>query len=326
MARTLTQNLDTLYTTTFQKRRKDIIDNIFTTTPLFYKLVKSGKARAEEGGRFIEEALEYAKNDTVKYFGKGDNFPIQDLEILTTSYWDWKYLGGSLTRYFTDEQKNRGKEAIIKMVTSKIDNLQRSLVDKMEVAMFSDGTGDGGKAIDGLGNIIAVAPTTGTVGTINRATYSWWRNNYKSMSGESMSVYLRKRMNTMFNDCGQQGEGISRFPDLIVTTQDVYEAYENELVEIKQVVNKEVGDLGFGDLTYKGRPITWSPSAPSGTMRFINTNFLEWVYDKYAQFDLTEWKAIPDQPNDRTAQAVVVGNLVCSNCKRQGVILAATTA
>jgi hypothetical protein len=317
---TYIEQLDNLYTTTFQLRRREIIDNIFNATPLFYILTKKGKRKGEEGGRWLEIPLEYAKNTTVSFFAKGDTIDITEGEFLTVARWDWKYLAGSIVRYFVDEQKNKGKAAIISLVNSKIDNLQRSLIDKLETSMFGDGTSDDGKAIDGLGNIVATTPTSGTVGGINRASYTWWRNQYKNMTGEDVSVYLRKRFNNMFNLCGQQGEGVSRFPDLIVCAQDVYEAYEAELLEIKQIVNKEIGDLGFGDLQYKGRPITWSPSCPSGYAYFLNTNFLEWRYDSTQQFELTNWKEIPDQVNDRVAQAVVVGNLVCSNCSRQGVI------
>ena len=238
------EELDSLYTTTFQLRRKEIVDQVFLSTPFWYLLTKGGKRRTEQGGRWIEVPLAYSKNETVKYFGKGDTISIQDTDPLTVARWNWKYLAGTIARYFVDDQRNRGRGAVINLMNAKIDNLQRSLIDKMEVSLFGDGTGDSGKAIDGLGNIVAIAPGTGTVAGINRASYDWWRNNYKNMSGEAASVYLRKRMNTMFNDCGRLGEGVSRFPTLMICAQNVYEMYENELVEIKQIVNKELGDLG----------------------------------------------------------------------------------
>ena len=46
---------------------------------------------------------------------------------------------------------------LIKKVNADIDNLQSSLIDKLETSLFSDGTGDSGLAIDGVGNIIAEA-------------------------------------------------------------------------------------------------------------------------------------------------------------------------
>lgn len=322
MALSYTEQLDTMYTTTFQLRRKEIVDNIFNATPFWYQMTKKGKKRTEEGGRWIEVPLQYAKNETVQFFGKGDTISINDTQPLTVARYDWKYLAGSVVRYFVDDQRNRGKSAVIKLMNAKIDNLQSSLIDKLEESLFGDGTGDDGKAIDGLDNLVAILPTTGTPGQIDRSVYTWWRNNYKSMTGLSASVYLRKEMSKMFNNCGQQGEGVTRFPDIVITSQAVYEYYESECLEVGRILmgDKKMADLGFGELAYKGRPITWSPALTAARMYFLNTNFIEWVADPIANFDMTEWKPIVDQPNDRVAQVVAVGNVVMGNAKRQGVM------
>lgn len=327
MALNYTEQLDTLYTTTFQLRRKRIIDQIFTATPFWYMLSKKGKKRTESGGRWIEIPLQYAKNETVQFFGKGGTISINDTQPLTVARWNWKYLAGSIVRYFVDDQRNRGQTAVLNLMNAKIDNLQSSLIDKLETSLFSDGSGDNGLAIDGLGNIISTS-TTGTVGGIDRSTYSWWRNQATSMTAKSASIYLRSYMSTMFNNCGSQGEGVTRFPDLIVTDQTTYEYYESECLEISRINigDKNLADLGFGDLAYKGRPMTWSPAATAQRMYFLNTNFIEWVADPIANFDMTDWKAIVDQPNDRVAQIVAVGNVVTSNCKRLGLLYLIDTA
>lgn len=327
MALSYTEQLDSLYTTTFQLRRKEIVDQIFNATPFWYMLTKKGKKRTESGGRWIEVPLQYAKNETVQFFGKGDTISINDTQPLTVARYDWKYLAGSIVRYFVDDQRNRGQSAVINLMNAKIDNLQRSLIDKLEESLFSDGTSDGNKAIDGLENLVSNS-TTGTVGQIDRSSYTWWRNNIQTMASASASIYLRGYMNTMFNNCGQQGEGVTRFPDLIVTDQTTYEYYESEAMEIARINigDKTLADLGFGDLAFKGRPITWSPAASSQRMYFINTNFIEWVADPIANFDMTDWKPIIDQPNDRVAQVVTVGNVVLSNSKRQGCIYSINTA
>lgn len=126
----------------------------------------------------------------------------------------------------------------------------------------------------------------------------------------------------MFNDCGQLGKGVTRFPDIIVCAQDVHEMYENEALEISRIIisDRKMADLGFGDIAYKGRPITWSPSCPSGSMYFLNTSVLEWVADPIENFTLGDWLPIVNQPRDVVAHSMTVGNLVSSNCKRLGVI------
>jgi len=311
-----------MYTTTWYLRRKEIVDNVFNATPFWYLLSKKGKRSTQSGGRSIEIPLQYAKNETVKFIGRGGTVELEATDPLTVVHWNWKYLTGHIIRYFADFQQNRGQAQLIKKVNADIDNLQSSLIDKLESALFSDGTGDDNMAVDGLANIVATLPTTGTVGNLDRATYSWWRNNYKSMSGEAASIYLRKRMNTMFNDCGKQGEGVSRFPDIVVTDQTVYEMYESECLEIARILigDRKMADLGFGDLAFKGRPITWSPSCTAGYMYFLNTSVMEWVSDPIENFTLGEWLPIVNQPRDVVAHAMTVGNLTAGNCKRLGVI------
>ena len=319
---TYTEQLDSLYATTWVLRRKEVIDQVFEATPFWYLLSRKGKRKTQSGGRYIEIPLQYAKNETVQFIGKGGVVSLQATDALTVAHFEWKYLTGHIIRYFADFQKNRGEAQLTNKVNADIDNLQASLIDKIEEALFGDGTGDSGKAINGLGNLVATNPTTGTVGNINRATYSWWRNNYKDMSGEAASLYLRKRMNTMFNDCGKYGEGVRRFPDIIVCSQDVYELYEDEVLEISRITigDKKIADLGFGDLAYKGRPMTWSPSCPSGYLYMLNTNYIEWVADPVENFTMGEWLPIVNQPRDRVAHVMAVCNLVISNARKHGVI------
>jgi hypothetical protein len=62
MAATLTEQLNTMYTTTWYLRRKEVVDNIFNATPFWYLLTKKGKRSTQTGGRAIEIPLQYAYN------------------------------------------------------------------------------------------------------------------------------------------------------------------------------------------------------------------------------------------------------------------------
>lgn len=316
---TLTSNLDTLYTTTWQLRRKDIVDQLFEATPFFSSISKS--RRTESGGTFIEVPLSKSANPTFTYFKKGGTVSINDSDPLTTAKYDWKYAAISIVRDMVDEQKNRGEAAVKKMVTVKLDNARDTMIDEFEQSLFSDGSAFEGDEIDGLGVYVPNSPLTGTVANINRATYSWWRSQYKDMSSRPASVYLRKDMSNMYNTCGKLGKGIKRNPNLIITDQTVYELYEDECAEIQQVHNSTgVGALGFGDLEFRTIPLTWSPSATSGKMFFLNTNYFEWVVDSGYNFEMDDWKGIPNQPKTRVTQIVVAANIVASSLARLGVL------
>lgn len=321
--RTRTEQLDTMYTTTWVARKKEIIDQVFKAVPLFLLMDRRGHRKQQRGGRNIEIPLRIGKNTSVQFIGRGDSVTFVDDDNLSVANYDWGYLTGHILRYFQDFQQNRGSAELKNKVNEDIDNLRDSSIDRLESAMFGDGSGDDGKAIDGLQSLVPTDPSTGTVGGINRANYSWWRNNYYDMDGEEVTVLLTDRMTTMFNDCGVYGMGVSRFPDLIVTDQTTYESYERECRELGQIAltaDQQMADLGFGELLFKGRHITWSPSCPSGYMWFLNSHYLYWTVDPIENLNLGEWLSIPNQPRDRIAHLMTVGNLGASNSRKQGVI------
>ena len=311
---TLTEQLDSLYTTTWQLMRKEAIDNIFKATPFWFWLTAKERRRTEQGGRWIGVPLEYRKNETVQSFGKGDTISTQDTDPLTMAKYDWKYVAGTIVRYYQDDQQNRGKAQIMSLAKAKFRNLEQSLIDKLEADLFGDGTGNSGKDIHGLGLLVS-ENGTGVVGGINASNETWWKNQYKDMTNRTPTTYLLSDMRTMFNDCSKGNDT----PTIIVTDQSSYELYEDEVMEQKQIVNKELGDAMFENILFKGRPLVWSPSCPAGSMYFLNDRYLEWVADEAINFEMTDWK--PAQNNlDRVAQIAVAGNLICSARSRQGVL------
>ncbi len=55
-------------------------------------------------------------------------------------------------------------------------------------------------------------------------------------------------------------------------------------------------------------------------MYFLNTKDIKFRYDPQIFFDMTEWKPIPEQVNDRVAQIMLAGNLVARRRRTSGVI------
>lgn len=321
---TRTETLDDLYTSTWNNRKADVVDNIFTATDT-YKLLKSkGSIRLNgTGGRYLEIPLMYAKNETVTSLDKGDTISISDTKFLTVAQFEWKFVAGSIVRYYVDDAKNKSKQQHLSLANAKIDNLEMSMIDKFETFIFGDGTGNGGKDPDGLGNLVSASPSSSlTVGNINQSTYSWWRNKQAASSG-SAAVYLLSDMRSLFNNCST-GQA-SNTPDMIVTTQTVYEYYEDEVQEQKQIVNQTTGDAMMIRVVFKGVPVIWSSQCPTGYMYFLNSKFIGLEVDPDINMTATEWKTIPNQL-DRVMQIVWKGNLITSRRASLGVLTGITTA
>lgn len=323
MALTLSEALDNLYTTTWQNMKDTVRDQIFDATPFWFWLKDKGKLEPVAGGRFLTEPLQYAKNDNVSWLKKGGTVQLNDYEFLTVAQYDWKYQAASIVRFGVDDQQNRGKNQIISLMNSKLENTRNSIIDDLETKLFAGQAS--GNEFDGLRFLVADDPTSSsnTVGSIDPSTYTWWRNKYKDLTGSSFAANGVAEMRTMLNNCTNNLRMDA--PDIIVTGQTPYEWYEDENLDYYRTYDRKLADMGFKNQSFKDIPMVWSPSC-ADRMYFLNTNYIKFVYDPMMYFDMTEWKPIPDQPNDRAAQIMLAGSFTVSRRRCQGVIFNIDTA
>lgn len=322
--RTLTETLDNLYTSTWQNMKSTLIDNIFDASPFYWWLKNNGGIENVEGGRFITEPIRYAKNDVISWIGKGDAVSLNDVEFMTIANYDWRYLVGSLVRFGIDDQQNRGRNQIINFATAKIENMKDSLIDTLETALFQ-GAGSKTTGVDGLQLLVADDPTAAaSPGGIPQNTQTWWRNQTSNLTGVSFATSGVDRMRTLLNNALNNLRNDR--PNIVLTHQTPYEYYEDAVFDKYRVVDNKLADAGFMNQTFKGIPMTWSPKCASTRMYFLNTKFIKLVIDPMMNFDMTEWKAIPDQPNDRAAQIVTACQLITSRRRVHAVLRGIDTA
>ena len=196
----------------------------------------------------------------------------------------------------------------LNLVESKLNTAERNIYEELERVMFSDGTGD--DEPNGTENLIAQAPATGTVHGLDRATYTWWRNQYAASTGNA-ALYLASDMRTALNDVTKYSR--TEISDIaLVTDQTSYELYEDVCMDIKILQNTMMADAGFETINFKGRPLMWCPSAPSGKMFFINPNYYNLYVDEDYFMEMTNWKEIVNQPFDKAAQIVCALNACTS--------------
>jgi hypothetical protein len=320
----LTEAIDNLYTTTWQHMKGTAVDNIFDSTPLWFWLRSNGRLKTQVGGRHIVESIEYAKNDGVKFLGKGGTVSMNDREFLTEAFYDWRYLVAPLVRFGVDDQVNRGRTKIMSLVNSKLSNAENSLIDTLETTMFA-GAGAVNGAFDGLQHLVADDPTASVeIGLINQNTNTFWRNKFSDMTGVSFATSGIDRMRTMLNDV--MNNRLKDRTDIIVSGQSPYEFYEDAAFTKLEVQNTKLAELGFEHQVFKGIPMIWSPACSNQRMYFLNTRFISVVYDPGMYFDMTEWKPIPEQVNDRAAQIASAITTTTNRRRVQGVIMDIDTA
>lgn len=323
MALSLTEQLDNLYTTTWQHMKDTVRDQIFDASPFWFWLKEKGKLKSVSGGRFLTEPLQFDTNDNLTWLTKGGTVPLNDYEFLTIAKYDWNYLAASLVRFGIDDQQNRGKSQIINLMNAKMENTQNSIINELETRLFAGESSS--NQFDGLQHLVADDPTAAgnDVGEIDPSVYTWWRNQFDNMTGVSFATSGIARMRTMLNDASSNLRMDA--PDIIVTDQTTYERYEDENLSYYRTYDRKLADMGFKNQEFKGIPMIWSPSCTQ-RMYFLNTNFISFQYDPMLYFDMTEWKSIPDQPNDRAAQIMLAAAFTVSRRRCQGVMFNMDTA
>ena len=313
---TRTETLDNLYTTTWYHTRDSVADNVFDMYPLFFWMRDKGKLRPVEGGRFIEDPIAFDENTNITWIKKGGTVSLGDYEFLTVAHWDWFYLVAPLVRFGVDDQQNRGRMAILNLLQQKINNTRIGLAKELETVLFAGAAS--GDEFDGLQRLVADNPAASVdIAGIDQNVNSWWRNKFTDMTTESFAAFGFNRMRTILNNVSNNGNAAR--PDIIVSGQNPYEYYEDSILDFYRINSNLLGDAGFQNIMFKGIPMVWSPSC--GTrMYFLNTEHLSMVYDPDMFFDMTEWKAIPDQVRDRAEQIIFATSFTTNRRRAHGVI------
>lgn len=316
---TFSEAVDNLYVTTWQNMKDDAKDQIYDATPFWFWMKSNGKIEHVTGGRFITEPLRYAKHDQLVWLGKGGTVPLEDKEFLTAARFDWRYLAISVVRFGIDDQQNVGKNQIINFMTAKLENAKQGGMDEIE-RVLAQGQGSVTLGLDGLQWLVADNPTlaTNTVGQIDPSVNTWWRNKTKNMTGLSFASNGINEIRTMLNNVSNNVR--QDRPDIFVSGQTPYEFYEDTVLEFYRTTNTKLADAGFQNQSYKGIPWIWTPSIANTRLYMLNTQFLKLVIDPRMEFDMTEWKPIPEQVNDRAAQIVLAAQFITSRRRCQGVM------
>ena len=156
---------------------------------------------------------------------------------------------------------------------------------------------------------------TGTYAGINSSTYTWWASDVESTATTLTLAYMR----TAFNTPSLGGKDT---PNLIVTTQTLFEKYESLLtstIQMQAEGTKKMADGGFQVLEYKGQPIVWDENCTAGYMYFLNTNHMKLVVHKDANFEVSDFVK-PENQDARVAQILFMGNLTCDRRKSFGLL------
>ena len=260
---------DALLTTTLANYREKLVDNIFDDLPLLsYLNGKLGKAmrgstvkRVLDGGESIVEHLLFEQNSGIDSYSGSETLDTTLQEGMTIARYNWKQYSVPVGITGLEKRNNQGEAAMINLLDAKMKQSTMTIKDRLNVDAFSDGTGNSSKNILGLEAIIS---TSSTLGGLSPTTYSWWQSSVNA-SGGSFAAGGVDAMRTKYNDLSFG----SNKPDLIITTQTVFEYYEKAMQPQERFIDTSTADAGFQNLTFKGVPVVFDRDCTSGVMYML---------------------------------------------------------
>jgi len=317
-------NLSEIVTTTLRNRTGKLADNVTKNNALLMRLKKRGKVKPVSGGRTIVQELEYAENGTFKRYSGYELLNIAPSTVFTAAEFNYAQAAVAVSISGLEELQNSGENAIIDLLESRIGNAERTLVNNIALDCYSDGTSDGGKQIGGLALLIDLTPATGTVGGIDAATWSFWRNVAYDSTTDGGAAATAANIQSYMNRVYLQLVRGTDKPDLIIAGNEYYRLYLESLQAIQRVTSDEMAQAGFESLKYMGSDVVLDGGYGGGCdtqrMYFINTNYLYFRPHTNRNF-----APIGDERMAVNQDAMVkligfAGNMTCSNRFLQGVL------
>lgn len=312
-----TPNVGELIATTIQARNREFADNVTNNVAILNQLQEKGRIETCDGGDQIFEELSFTDNTTVDSYDGYDTLNTGQQQVLDVASFAWKQYAGSVAVAGRELRQNSGRERMISLVTSRIQNLKESFKNRVALDAYGDGTGNAGKNITGLGAAIPTDPTTGTYGGINRATFTFWRPQINA-PGALTSTTIQGQMNTLWMACTRNTDK----PDLILSDNVLYGLFQGSLQAIQRVSDPKKATAGFQNLVYNTAPVILDGgiggNCPLKTMFFINSDYLKWRPHVDENFTMLPDARQPVNQNATIRFMGFMGNLTCRGAKLQG--------
>lgn len=287
-----------------------MVDDIYKSSPLFTRL-RTRNAERFEGGATIRHPIMYAKLKGGA-FTRGGSFDTSYVQTDTALEVNVKFYYVNCTLFGTDNVLNRGPEAAMSLVESKMVNASGRMADLLGTDLFLDGQGTNSSsiALDGLD----AAVDDGT----NYASYAGvTRADIASGANAGINSYFLGSIGTLALGQVQTAYGASWFGrehvDLLIMTQAIWDILWNK-IQPQQRFREESSDvakIGFQSMRFNGASATVDQLCPTGYCYGLNTKFIQfWIttMPKY-QFGFTGWKE-SQNTDDVAGQYLFGGNML----------------
>lgn len=310
-------NISDIIATTIDSRTRKIADNVTANNALLSKLSMKGKIKTASGGVKILQELSFAENANQGWYSGYDLLPVGVSDVLSAAEFDWKQAAVPVVISGLEMLQNSGRERMIDLMEGRLGVAESTIANLISGGLYSDGTGSAGKEITGLDAAVPVDPTTGTYGGIDRATWTFWRSQVRTVTVTAANV--QQTMNALW---ASQVRGSDR-PDLILMDNLFWEIYVASLQAQQRFNSPDVGNLGFPTLKFMDADVCLDGGiggfVPASTSFFLNCDYIH--YRPHADRNMVSLSPNRRYSTNQDAEVQILawaGNLTSSGSRYQG--------
>lgn len=262
------------------------------------------------GGDGLRWKAHYAGNDAASSYGLDDTPPAAGHQAYARAYLPWKRNWITIQVDGLLQAETRGAGGFLEAESSEISEALKDLIVEIDGQLLGDGSGNGGKDIDG---IAAAVSATGVYATIDRTTAVWWRSYVQDLANAVVltEAVVEAHLDAFFSDGTRR---ISLDDYVLLTSRTDWRNLGNNIQSAGGSRRLQTQKLegGFTAIMVDETPIVWAPNLPQGTAYGISKS--DWSYRVLQDLDV--------KPLGRTRDAVELfantySNLQCKNPQRQ---------
>jgi len=274
-------NYSGILATTIESRTRKIADNVTNNNAVLKKLSAKGNIRTFSGGYKILEELSFAENTNAGYYSGYDLLPVGVSDVISAAEYDIKQAAVPVVISGLEQLQNSGKEKMIDLMEARLKVAESTMKNLLTSGIYSDGTGAGGKEIDGLGAAVPVDPTASPYGGIDGNTFTFWQNAVSDNTAAAVTAStIQGLMNGLWADLVRGGDR----PDCIPCDSVFWNTYIASLQAQQRFTNTNEGDAGFMTIKFMDADVVLDggiyngtgSGCPAGTAFFLNTDYLHW--------------------------------------------------
>lgn len=267
--------------TTIESRTRAIADNVTNNNAVLKRLSTKGRIRTFSGGYKIMQELSFAENSNASYYSGYDLLPVGVSDVISAAEFNIKQAAVPVVISGLEQLQNAGREQMIDLLEGRMQVAESTLANLLTTGIYSDGTGFGGKEIDGLNAAVPVDPTAAPYGGIDGATFTFWQNAVSDNTAAAVTpTTIQGLMDSLW---AQLVRGSDR-PDLIMCDNTFWTTYLQSLQAQQRFSNTNSADAGFMSIKYMDADVVLDggiyngtgTGAPAGTAFFLNTNYIHW--------------------------------------------------